>query len=128
VSSESERADYYEENKDDPEIWGESAPAKPRRRLASMISVRLSPEEAEVIRAAADQRDLSVSGFLRATALKEANRESSLDRRGGWVVLSAPSSVSLCNVAVTISSAAGAQDVSKLGGVGLATQSVGPRW
>ena len=72
MSSESERGGYYESHKDDSELWGEPEQAKPRRRLASMISVRLAPDEAEAIREAADRDGMSVSAFLRAAALKEA--------------------------------------------------------
>ena len=118
MSSESERAEYYEAHKDDPSIWGEPTPVKPRRRLASMISVRLSPDEVEVVRAAADQRGLSVSGFLRTAALKEANREVRPSPHFGIVALLGSYSLSLNNVAVTISSATGLQDISKIGGVG----------
>jgi hypothetical protein len=128
LSSESERAEYYEEHKGDPEVWGEGIPAKPRRRLASMISVRLSPAEAEAVRAAADERGLSVSGFLRMAALKEANRDASPKANVRQVVLPVPPSISLCNVAVTILSVSGPQDISKVGGVGLATQSMVPNW
>jgi Mobilization protein NikA len=72
MSDEQDRATYYEAHKDDPEEWGEGLPAKQRRRLASMFSVRLSPSEAAEVRAAAERRGVSVSAFLRAAALKEA--------------------------------------------------------
>jgi uncharacterized protein (DUF1778 family) len=72
MGSERERVAYYESHKDEPDDWGVAEPPKERRRLASMISVRLSPEEAAVVRAAAEGQGLSVSAFLRSAALKEA--------------------------------------------------------
>lgn len=74
MSDERTRAEYYEEHKDDPDEWGEPQPAKPRRRRASMVSVRLAPEEIVIIRTAADERGMSVSEFLRSTALSAAQR------------------------------------------------------
>src|SRR5215468_3814267 len=64
----------YDQHVERKVMSSESEPAKPRRRLASMISVRLSSDEAEAIRAAAEREGLSVSAFLRAAALKEARR------------------------------------------------------
>jgi uncharacterized protein (DUF1778 family) len=79
MGNERERAAYYESHKDEPDDWGEAEPArKERRRLASMISVRLSPEEAAVVRAAAEGQGLSVSAFLRHAALREATAQGSV--------------------------------------------------
>ena len=66
-------AQYYQAHKDDEDEWGEpeSGPGRPRRRLASMISVRFSPAEARVIRAEAERRGQSVSQFIRHAALSE---------------------------------------------------------
>lgn len=75
MNDEWERAEYYEAHKDDPDEWGEPEPAKPRRRLASMFSVRLAPAELETVRDAAERRGLSVSAFLRMAALNEARAE-----------------------------------------------------
>jgi uncharacterized protein (DUF1778 family) len=72
MSEERERAAYYEAHKDQPDDWGEPTKSKARRRLASMISVRLSAGEAAAVRAAAEERGISVSAFLREAALKEA--------------------------------------------------------
>lgn len=65
-------AAYHEARKDDPDEWGEPEPPKPRRRLASMISVRLSQREAMVVREAAERGGVSVSAFLRTAALQAA--------------------------------------------------------
>jgi hypothetical protein len=122
VSTESERAAYYEAHKDDPGEWGEPepSPTKPRRRLASMISVRLAPDELEVVRNAADERGLSVSGFLRMSALREARHEVGSAALRGVITLFAPSSIASSDLAVTVLSAVGSQDVDKAGGTGLA--------
>jgi hypothetical protein len=125
MSSESERAEYYESHKDDPDLWGEPEPAKPRRRLASMISVRLSPDEAEAIREAADREGLSVSAFLRAAALKEARQEDGPRARPNPVayVVNVPATYNWSDVAVTVLSASNPQDIEKIGGRGLSAQS-----
>jgi hypothetical protein len=124
MSSESDRTDYYEEHKDDPELWDEPLPAKPRRRLASMISVRLSPEEVETIREVADGRSLSLSGFLRMAALKEARRGEVRTRPTAIVpAWSVPTSLNVSDVAVTVLSGVAHQDVGEIGGAGIATQS-----
>lgn len=70
--TEVDRAAYYEARKDDDREWGDAEPSKPRRRLASMFSVRLSPREAVIVREAAEVRSMTISAFLRAAALKEA--------------------------------------------------------
>ncbi len=64
-------AEYYQSHKDEPEEWGEpQPPAKPQiRRLAAMVSVRFTPEEEELLRAAAAKQHESLSGFVRRAAL-----------------------------------------------------------
>jgi len=64
-------ADHYRAHKDDPAEWGDPQPAprSPRRRLASMISVRFTPAEEQRVRAVAASRGLSVSRFIRQAAL-----------------------------------------------------------
>jgi hypothetical protein len=42
-----------------------------KRRLASMVSVRLSPEEVRAVREAASERGESVSSFIRHVVLAE---------------------------------------------------------
>lgn len=69
-------AEYYQAHKDDDEEWG--APERPHvstsRRLASMISVRFSPEEAAAIRSEASALGKSVSTFVREAALSRCGR------------------------------------------------------
>jgi hypothetical protein len=69
-------AAHYQEHKDDEGEWGEPvrSPASARRRLASMISVRFSPDEARWVRAAAADADESVSNFIRTAALRRCLR------------------------------------------------------
>lgn len=74
-------AEYYQQHKDDEAEWGDAVPApssakSESRRLASMVSVRLSPEEVDFLRAFAVAQGQSLSGFLRACALAAANRTS----------------------------------------------------
>lgn len=73
MEDERARADRYEGSKDNLDEWGDAVPpTRPRRRLASMISVRLTPGEVALVRSAAEKRGLSLSAFLRAAALAEA--------------------------------------------------------
>lgn len=65
---EQERAAFYQAHKDDPNIWGEAERRdKPRRRrrLSATITVRFSPEEADLIRRMAEARDVSYSDIIR---------------------------------------------------------------
>jgi len=70
-------AEYYQAHRDDEDEWGDAVePApRPRRRLAAMISVRFAPEEADLVRAAAEAEGSSVSDFLRQAALERAAQE-----------------------------------------------------
>lgn len=70
-------ATYYQEHKDDDEDWGEpeAPPAgTSRRRLDSMISVRLSPGEVDEVRQSAAHEGLTVSAFVRACVLAASRR------------------------------------------------------
>jgi hypothetical protein len=100
TDDERERAAFYEAHKDDPDEWGDATPpAKPRRRLASMFSVRLAPAEADLVRREAENRGLSVSAFLRTAALTEASRERQTLRAA-----SMPTITSSSKLTVTIES------------------------
>ena len=72
MSEEEARAQYYQAHKDDDDEWGEPErqPASSKRRLASMISVRFSPDEAKMVRRAAESADESISQFVRKAALQ----------------------------------------------------------
>ena len=67
-------AEYYQQHKDDEGEWGEPVrtPASARRRLASMISVRFSPEEARWVRKAAADASESVSNYIRTATLRRS--------------------------------------------------------
>ncbi len=68
MSSERERATYYREHKDDPDMWGEGETFEaPRRRkaLSATITVRFSPEEADAIRRIAQSAGQSYSDVVR---------------------------------------------------------------
>jgi hypothetical protein len=67
--------EYFQGHKDDTDEWGEpEPPAGPneKRRLAAMVSVRLSPGESDAIRKVAAARQMTLSGFMRQAALAEA--------------------------------------------------------
>lgn len=67
--------EFYQAHKDDQDVWGEPEGArgqKPeRRRLNAMVSVRLTPDEEDALRAEADRRGLSLSALVRQTILRE---------------------------------------------------------
>lgn len=66
-------AEEFQATKDDASEWGgsEPAPAKStKRRLAAMVSVRLSPEELERLQLHVESLGTSVSGYLRRLALE----------------------------------------------------------
>jgi len=66
-------AEHYQQHKDDSSEWEEVAePRRPSRRLGSMISVRFSDAEAQLVRAAASRHGASVSAFVREAALTAA--------------------------------------------------------
>ncbi len=66
-------AAYYQQHKDDPEIWGEpeeDAPPARRGGLSATITVRFSPEEASDIRALAQEFDVPYSEIVRRAVRK----------------------------------------------------------
>lgn len=68
-------AAYFQAHKGDDAEWGDpilSGKEAPRR-LASMISIRLTPDEADRVRAAASERGETLSQFVREAALNEAS-------------------------------------------------------
>jgi hypothetical protein len=68
-------AEFYQAHKDDSEVWGEAEGIrgeKPeRRRLNAMVSVRLTPDEEDALRAEAERRGLSLSALIRHTVIRE---------------------------------------------------------
>lgn len=73
--NEKELAAQLQATKDDADEWGDAveaaAESAPKRRLAAMVSVRLSPEELEAVQARAVERGESVSAYLRGVALRD---------------------------------------------------------
>lgn len=73
MSEEQSKAAFYQQHKDDPEIWGEpeeDAPPARRRSLSATITVRFSPEEASAIREVARDLDASYSEIVRLSVRK----------------------------------------------------------
>ncbi len=67
--SEQERAAFYQAHKDDPNVWGEAGKRDaPRQRgsLGATITVRFSPQDADLIRRVADAKGMSYSDVVRA--------------------------------------------------------------
>ena len=101
---EKELAAQLQGTKDDAGEWGDATPepdsadpavasraeSAPRRRLAAMVSVRLSPEELEAVQARAAEQGESVSGYLRGVALRDATVVNRVFRLPVFVSTSEP--------------------------------------
>jgi hypothetical protein len=73
VSEEKDWAKFYQDHKDDPEVWGEpeeDAPPVRKGGLSATITVRFSSEEASAIRGLAQELDLSYSEIVRRAVRK----------------------------------------------------------
>lgn len=69
MSEEQNRARFYQQHKDDPQVWGEPEEGTPpvrRRGLSATITVRFSPEEASEIKKWAQKLDISYSAVVRS--------------------------------------------------------------
>ena len=56
MSTAKERAAYYEQHQDDPELWGDALEApepQERRALRATLTIRLTEEESTLVRAQA---------------------------------------------------------------------------
>jgi hypothetical protein len=73
MSEEKNWARFYQEHKDDPDVWGEpeeDAPPARKGGLSATISVRFSPEEAAAIREVAQELDVPYSEIVRRAVRK----------------------------------------------------------
>jgi hypothetical protein len=76
--NEKDLAAALQRSKDDATEWGDAAPedsaAKPakKRRLEAMVSVRLLPEELELVQQRAEELGQTVSAYLRSLAMRDA--------------------------------------------------------
>jgi hypothetical protein len=70
-------AEYYQDNKESDD-WGDPVgpPIKPYKRPGAMISVRFSPEEVEIVRTMAARMKVSVSRYVRLSALSGVPEKS----------------------------------------------------
>lgn len=64
-------AEFYQQHKDDPNEWGDPELGEPAGRLDVVISVRLTSDQEDRLRAAADRSGLSLSKYLREAALRQ---------------------------------------------------------
>jgi hypothetical protein len=73
MSEERDKAAFYQQHKDDPEVWGEreaDTPVVRRGGLSATITVRFSPEEASAIRGLAQELNISYSEIVRRAVRK----------------------------------------------------------
>jgi len=75
TGDERERREEYGRETGDAAQRGEPIARRPGRRLGAMVSVRISAEELEQVRRAAEAQGLSTSAFLRTAALRAATPE-----------------------------------------------------
>ena len=76
MSEEQDKATFYQQHKDDPDIWGEPEEDTPPVRkggLSATITVRFSPEEASDIRELAQELDVPYSEVVRRAVRKFVN-------------------------------------------------------
>ncbi|MCO5972863.1 plasmid mobilization protein [Actinoallomurus soli] len=73
--SDADAAEFYYEQRDNPEVWGEQVEARVSRKLDSVVSVRFNSAEIERIQQAADAAGLSLSAFIRRAALTAPGAE-----------------------------------------------------
>lgn len=76
MSEEKDWAKFYQEHRDDPDVWGEpeeDVPPVRRGGLSATISVRFSPEEAAAIREVAQELDVPYSEVVRRAVRKFVN-------------------------------------------------------
>ncbi len=73
MNEERDKAAFYQQHKDDPEIWGEpeeDATPVGRGGLSATITVRFSPEEAAAIREVAQELGVPYSEIVRRAVRK----------------------------------------------------------
>jgi hypothetical protein len=70
--TEQEWADFYQAHKHDTEIWGEPEPApvahspgRPGSKRGALITIRLTPDEAAIIRREAEETEATYSDVIR---------------------------------------------------------------
>lgn len=64
--SESEKAAFYKAHKDDPDVWSDETERTPERSpLGASITIRISPEDAHLLKEAARRTGLRYSEIVR---------------------------------------------------------------
>jgi predicted transcriptional regulator len=83
VSEERDWAKFYQEHRDDPDMWGEpeeEAQAAPKSGLSATVTVRFSPEEASEMRRWAKKLDLTYSTLVRTAVRTFVQNASMIER------------------------------------------------
>lgn len=96
--TEEERAEYYEQHKDDPQVWGEideafqvPTHAKKQGGLSVTLTVRFVPEDAAKLRLLAERLNLSYSDVVREAVRQVVQPRFSIDLRDTNVAYKVPS-------------------------------------
>ena len=83
---ERDRAEFYQQHKDDADVWEDSEPPETERvaggRLETVVTVRLSDDDARALRQAAKSMGLSYSDVIRRSleAFLRPSFEVSIDK------------------------------------------------
>ena len=67
-----EHAEFYQRHKDDEDEWGDAvAPHGSEKRLETIVSVRLSPDQEALLREQAEAHGVALSRYIREAALRD---------------------------------------------------------
>ena len=94
MANERELAMELQASKSNDDEWGDAvaidldASGSAKRRLSAMVSVRLTEEELASVQARAQERDMSVSSYLRQLVLEDAGPSDANDTPADSFVLS----------------------------------------
>ena len=83
MSEERDWAKFYQEHRDDPDMWGEpekEVQPAPKSGLSSTVTVRFSPEEASEMRSWAKKLDLTYSTLVRTAVRTFVQNASMIER------------------------------------------------
>jgi uncharacterized protein (DUF1778 family) len=103
MSGSSDDAAFYQKHKDDAEEWGEPEISETAERLSVVISVRLTPEQEDRVRALASRKGVTVSTLLREAALREARSVDTSGALSMTTLAVSSSTVTIAGVDMTIS-------------------------
>lgn len=80
TTPEQEKAAYYKAHKDDPEVWSDEAePTKEQSPLGASITVRIAPQDAQLLREVAKRTGIRYSEIVRQAVAQFVRPQFSFD-------------------------------------------------